>query len=57
LKVAQSFEKDFSFAISNKDEFQYELNEYGIEFTGSDKPVVTAKNAQGQKFKMEEEFS
>lgn len=57
LKVAKSFQKDFSFAISNKDEFQYELNEYGIEFSPSDKPVVTAKNSKGQKFKMEEEFS
>lgn len=57
LKVAKSFDKDFSFAISNKDEFQYELNEYAIEFSGSEKPVVTAKNSKGQKFKMEEEFS
>jgi len=33
------------------------LNEYGIEFTPSDKPIVTAKNSKGHKFKMEEEFS
>lgn len=57
LKVAQSFKSDFAFAISNKDEFQYELNEYGVEFTPSDKPIVTAKNSKGQKFKMAEEFS
>lgn len=57
LKVAQEFKSDFSFAISNKDEFQYELNEYGIEFSPSDKPIITAKNSKGQKFKMEEEFS
>jgi len=56
LKVAQSF-KDLNFAISNKDEFQYELNEYGIEFTPSDKPIITAKNTKGQKFKMDKEFS
>lgn len=57
LKVAQEYKNDFSFAISNKDEFQYELNEYGVEFSPSDKPIVTAKNSKGQKFKMEEEFS
>lgn len=57
LKVAQTYKGDLNFAVSNKDEFQHELNEYGIEFTPSDKPIVTAKNAKGQKFKMEEEFS
>ncbi|CAL8121908.1 unnamed protein product [Orchesella dallaii] len=57
LKVAQDFKDDFSFAISNKDEFQYELNEYGVEFSPSDKPIITVKNSKGQKFKMDEEFS
>lgn len=57
LKVAEDFKDDFSFAISNKDEFQYEMNEYGIDFTPSDKPIVTAKNAKGQKFIQQGEFS
>jgi len=57
LKVAEDFKNDFSFAISNKDEFQYEMNEYGIDFTPSDKPIVTAKNAKGQKFIQQGEFS
>lgn len=26
LKVAQDYKNDFSFAVSNKDEFQYELS-------------------------------
>lgn len=56
LKVAEQF-KDFSFAISSKDEFQYEMNEYGIDFVPSDKPIVTAKNAKGQKFIAQGEFS
>ena len=56
LKVAQSF-KDYTFAISSKDEFQYEMNEYGIDFVPSEKPIVTAKNAKGQKFILKEEFS
>jgi len=57
LKVAQEYKKDYTFAISSKDEFQYEMNEYGIDFVPSDKPIVTAKNANGQKFIMKEEFS
>jgi len=56
LKVAQDH-KDYSFAISAKDEFQNELNEYGIDYTPGDKPVVTAKNPQGQKFLLKDEFS
>lgn len=56
LKVAKDA-TDFTFAISNKDEFQHELNEYGVEFSPSDKPIITAKDSKGQKFKMEEEFS
>lgn len=57
LKVAEQYKDDFSFAISSKDEFQYEMNEYGIDFTPSDKPIVTAKNAKGQKFIAKDEFS
>jgi len=57
LKVAEQYKDDFSFAISSKDEFQYEMNEYGIDFVPSDKPIVTAKNAKGQKFILKEEFS
>jgi len=57
LKVAQNYKDDFTFAISNKDEFQYEMNEYGIDFTPTDKPIVTGKDASGQKFIMEGEFS
>jgi len=57
LKVAEQYKDDFSFAISSKDEFQYEMNEYGIDFVPSEKPVVTAKNAKGEKFINKEEFS
>jgi len=56
LKVAQDH-KDYTFAISSKDEFQHELNEYGIDYTPSDKPIVTAKNEKGQKFLLKEDFS
>jgi len=57
LKVAQEYKKDFTFAVSNKDEFQHEMNEYGIDYTPSDKPIITAKNAKGQKFIMSGDFT
>lgn len=56
LKVAQSF-KNFNFAVSNKNDFQQELNEFGLEFIGDDKPRVTVRDASGSKFVMTEVFS
>lgn len=56
LKVAKEFEGKINFAISSKDDFQHELNEYGYDYTG-DKPVILAKDALGQKFIMKDEFS
>jgi len=55
LKVGKDF-PDFSYAVSNKDDFQHELGEYGVDYVAGDKPVVTARDAQGQKFKMTTEF-
>lgn len=57
LKVAQSFRDDFTFAVSNKDDFQQELNEYGLEFINDDKPRVAARDASGRKFVMKDVFS
>jgi len=57
LKVGQNYAKDVSFAVSNKNEFQHELNEFGLDFIAGDKPVICARNEQGQKFVMKEEFS
>jgi len=57
LKVAKEYKDKFTFAVSNKDEFQNELNEYGIEFSKSDKPVVVARDEKNQKFVMKGEFS
>lgn len=56
LKVAKEFSDKFSFAISSKDDFQHELNEYGYDYTG-DKPVILARDEQNQKFIMKPEFS
>lgn len=57
LKVAKTFGDDFSFGISNKDDFQQELNEYGLDYINDDKPRVTARDANGRKFILKDAFS
>lgn len=44
-KVAREF--DFKCAVSNKDDFQQELTEFGFEYITGDKPVVAARDAKG----------
>lgn len=56
LKATKDYAGSFRFAISNKDDFMNELNEYGHEYAG-DKPVVVARNAKELKFVMKDEFS
>lgn len=56
LKVAKDYSGDFVFAISSKDDFQHELNDYGYDYTG-DKPVVLARDKDNQKFILTSEFS
>lgn len=56
LKVAKEWAGKISFAISPKDDFQHELNEYGYDYVG-DKPLILARDARNQKFIMKEEFS
>jgi len=54
-KVCKEF--DFKCGVSNKDDFQQELTEFGFEYVQGDKPVVAARDAKGLKFKMQDEFS
>ena len=49
LKVAKDF------AVSDKDDFQHELSEVGLDYVAGDKPVVIA-NKNGQKYKMSGDF-
>ncbi|XP_076636047.1 disulfide-isomerase A3 [Colletes latitarsis] len=56
IKVAKDF-PNFNFAISSKDDFQHELNDFGIDFVSGGKPVILAKNANNQKFVMKSEFT
>ena len=58
MKVAKKLGdegKKVHFAVSNKDDMSYEINEYGLD-TAGDKPVVAARDASDQKFVMKEEF-
>ncbi|XP_034245392.1 protein disulfide-isomerase A3 [Thrips palmi] len=57
LKVAQNYADSFTFAICSKDDFQHELNEFGIDYVPGDKPKIAARNAKDQKFIMKDEFS
>lgn len=56
LKVAKEFAGRINFAISAKDDFQHEINEYGYDYTG-EKPLILARDAKNQKFIMKDEFS
>ncbi|XP_055689343.1 protein disulfide-isomerase A3 [Lutzomyia longipalpis] len=56
LKVAKEFLGKLTFAISAKDDFQHELNEYGYDYVG-DKPLILARDGDNQKFIMKDEFS
>ena len=56
LKVAKALAGKLNFAISSKDDFQHELNEYGYDFVG-DKPVVLARDGKNLKYALKEEFS
>ena len=56
MKVAKDF-PEYTFAISSKDEFQHELNEFGIDFVKGDKPVVLARDERNQKFALKDEFT
>ena len=58
MKVAQKIReegKSVHFAVSNADDFNYELQEFGLTASG-DKPVIAARNPADQKFVMKEEF-
>jgi protein disulfide isomerase family A protein 3 len=58
LKVAQDYKNQMRFAVSNKDDFSHELEEYGLaDKKSSEKPIVAGQNEKGEKFYMTDEFS
>lgn len=57
LKVAKQYKDKFNFAIASKDDFQHELNEYGVDYVKGDKPIILARDEKNRKFVLKEEFS
>lgn len=57
MKVAQPFAGEFTFAVASKDDFQHELNEFGIDYAKGDKPIVLARDENNQKFVLPGEFT
>ncbi|XP_075216151.1 disulfide-isomerase A3 [Lycorma delicatula] len=57
LKVAKNFANAFSFAVSAKDDFQHELNEFGYDYVPSDKPLIFARSTDNKKYSLKDEFS
>jgi len=55
MKAVKDFAGKISFAVSNKDQFASELEEFGLK--AGDKPVIAIRNEKQQKFPMGEEFS
>merc|ERR1712241_938669 len=55
LKVGKEY-SGFNFAVSDKNDFQQEMSEFGMDYVSGDKPVITARQ-NGLKYKMTEEFS
>lgn len=47
---------EVNFAVSDKDDFTHELNEYGMDYVKADKPIVAGRDADGNKFIMTAEF-
>lgn len=58
MKIAKGFAgQGLTFAVSQHNDFQHELEEYGSGFVSGDKPVICARDAQNKKFVMAGEFS
>uniref|UniRef100_A0A0R3RV38 Protein disulfide-isomerase n=1 Tax=Elaeophora elaphi TaxID=1147741 RepID=A0A0R3RV38_9BILA len=56
LIVANAYKRKAYFAISNKDDFSFDLDEFGLADRKDTKPLVAARSKKG-KFFMKEEFS
>jgi len=54
MKVAQKF-PELNFAVCNKNDFQHEATEFGLDINIADKPLVAIKSSKG-KFVMKDVF-
>jgi len=56
LKVAKNY-PEFKYGVANKNDFNHELEEFGITYFDGEKPVICATDKNGAKFPMTEDFS
>lgn len=56
MKVA-SANHEYNYAIASKDEFQQELNDFGMDYVKGDKPVIAARDMKGKKYVMKDDFT
>ncbi|XP_037538473.1 protein disulfide-isomerase A3 [Nematolebias whitei] len=60
MKVAKSFldqGKKLNFAVANKNQFNHEVSEFGLDGSSGELPLVAIRSAKGDKYVMSEEFS
>jgi len=58
MKIAKNvMDQGLTFAVSQHNDFQHEIEEFGRGFVSGDKPVILARDAKNSKFVMEDEFS
>lgn len=58
MKVAMKTKGEIKFAVSKLDDFQHEIEEFGVGYTPKEKqPIVLARDAKNNKYIMSEEFS
>lgn len=58
LKVAQDYKRKVYFAVSNKEEFGNEIEQFGLaDRKESDKPLIAAFGKDGGKYPLNKEFS
>lgn len=56
LKVAQNYKGKLNFAVSNKDSFAAEMDDYGV-MVKANKPAIAVRNSENEKFRMTNDFS
>ena len=60
MKVAKSFldqGKHLAFAVANKNSFNHDISELGLDASSGELPVVGIRTSNGDKYVMQEEFS
>lgn len=54
--MAQNYKGKLNFAVSNKDSFAAEMDDYGVTVKAN-KPAIAVRNSENEKFRMTNDFS